>query len=137
MLQLPDIIYSSQRVPIPSVEALCIVLRRLSYPCRWFDLVEEFCHDEAVLSSCFTETIDSLYEKCAEKMTFDARIISLKAENAAQCVHDKISEFNGGKYQGLDRCIGFIDGTLVDLTRPTKHQKQCYNGHHKSHGIKF
>ena len=91
-LQLPDIIYSSQRVPIPSVEALCIVLRRLSYPCRWFEFVEEFFHDEAVLSTCFTETIDLLYQRCAEKLTFDAPMIAHNVEIAARCVHDRIQE---------------------------------------------
>eukprot|EP00033_Pygsuia_biforma_P007133 GCRY01008105.1.p1 GENE.GCRY01008105.1~~GCRY01008105.1.p1 ORF type:complete len:182 (+),score=4.36 GCRY01008105.1:505-1050(+) len=37
-----------------------------------------------------------------------------------------------------ETCWGFIDGTLMQISRPTFHQKEMYNGHRgRHHGIKF
>ena len=35
------------------------------------------------------------------------------------------------------RCIGFIDGTFRPHCRPTRNQRQCYQGYKRMHGIKF
>src|SRR4051794_28192081 len=32
---------------------------------------------------------------------------------------------------------GFIDGTVRPIARPTRHQRQVYNGHKRVHAIKF
>ena len=32
---------------------------------------------------------------------------------------------------------GFIDGTIRAICRPTQHQRLCYSGHKRKHGIKF
>jgi len=37
----------------------------------------------------------------------------------------------------LPNCIGFIDGTVRPLCRPSRHQRQLYNGHKRQHAIKF
>ncbi len=37
----------------------------------------------------------------------------------------------------LDRCIGFIDGTLRGICRPKHHQKLVYSGHKRKHGLKY
>ena len=34
-------------------------------------------------------------------------------------------------------CVGFIDGTLRQIARPSKNQRGVYSGHKKVHGIKF
>lgn len=39
-LRFPDMIYTSQRVPISSIEAFCILLARLAYSIRWIDIDE-------------------------------------------------------------------------------------------------
>jgi hypothetical protein len=38
-LELPEVIINpSHGDRVPVVEGICLVLRRLSYPCHWFDL---------------------------------------------------------------------------------------------------
>ena len=37
----------------------------------------------------------------------------------------------------LPNCVGFIDGTLRAICRPTRHQRIVYNGHKRFHGLKF
>ena len=41
------------------------------------------------------------------------------------------------KGAALDRCFGFIDGTLVRICRPGKNQRIVYNGHKRVLAIKF
>ncbi|XP_023933182.1 tetratricopeptide repeat protein 6-like [Lingula anatina] len=37
----------------------------------------------------------------------------------------------------LKNCVGFVDGTVRPLCRPTFFQRVCYNGHKRVHAIKF
>lgn len=37
----------------------------------------------------------------------------------------------------LDNCIGFIDGTVRAVARPSRHQRMVYNGHKRKHAVKF
>jgi len=38
----------------------------------------------------------------------------------------------------LDRCVGFIDGTALSLSRPGGGlQRACYSGHKRKHALKF
>ena len=34
-------------------------------------------------------------------------------------------------------CVGFIDGTLRPICRPTYYQEVCHNGHKRKHCLKF
>jgi hypothetical protein len=35
------------------------------------------------------------------------------------------------------RCIGFLDGTLRPICRPSRGQRACYNGKDRVHGLKY
>jgi hypothetical protein len=37
----------------------------------------------------------------------------------------------------LDGTVGFIDGTVRGICRPSRHQKRVYNGHKRKHALKF
>ena len=37
----------------------------------------------------------------------------------------------------LTSCIGFIDGTVRQITRPTRNQRHVYSGHKRVHCLKF
>ena len=37
----------------------------------------------------------------------------------------------------LDNCFGFIDGTVLAISRPGKGQRLVYNGHKRVHALKF
>ena len=41
-LQIPDEIVSSQRTVCDGMEGMCILLKRLAYPCRYTDMVPRF-----------------------------------------------------------------------------------------------
>ena len=37
----------------------------------------------------------------------------------------------------LQNCFGFVDGTVLQISRPKINKKTVYNGHKRVHGIKF
>lgn len=37
----------------------------------------------------------------------------------------------------LPNCVAFIDGTVRAVARPSRHQRQVYNGHKRKHSIKY
>lgn len=39
--------------------------------------------------------------------------------------------------QVLQKCFGFVDGTLCRKARPQNHQRVVYKDHKRAHGIKF
>lgn len=43
------------------------------------------------------------------------------------------------KCNGLSNCVGFIDGTVIGIARPSGHlyQRVVYNGHKRKHALKY
>ena len=37
----------------------------------------------------------------------------------------------------LQNCIGFIDGTVRPIARPSQHKRTCYSGHKRTYALKF
>lgn len=126
--QLPDIV-TAQNVRVSSLEAVCFLMRRLSYPCRLKVLTREFGRHHTVLSSLVNTTVHELHDRYQTRLVFDDKMIVLCANASALA----ISESSGC----LECCIGFIDGTVRPICRPKVYQRQCYNGHKRVHSIKF
>ena len=93
-----------------SVTATCIVLRRLAYPCRWVDLELTFGMHSSALSESFWEAIECLYEKRSHLLTiFRSDLLQHRA-----AAYSEVIEARGA---GLNNCVGFIDGTKVQMCR--------------------
>ena len=53
---------------------------------------------------------------------------------------DKLKEYArviARKGAPLKQCIGFVDGTVRAMARPSHDQRQYYNGHKRVHALKF
>ena len=131
VLGVPDTISCYQRSVCSGVEALCILLKRLAYPCRYVDLLPRFARSVPVLCMINNHMIDFLYE------THSHRLLNwnhqLLHPDALQTYTDVISA-NGSP---LRNCFGFVDGTVRAICRPGHHQEMLYNGHKRLHAIKF
>ena len=70
-LQLPDKIqcgmYNDLRVS--SVEALCVILKRLAFPCRYSDMMPRFARPVPQLSMICNETIHWLDSRSRVRLT--------------------------------------------------------------------
>ncbi|XP_028403364.1 uncharacterized protein LOC114526065 [Dendronephthya gigantea] len=94
-------------------------------------MIAMFGRPVAELSMITNEVIDFIYEHHAHRITaWNERLLS--PENL-QIYADKIHT----KGAALTNCFGFVDGTVRPLCRPVQHQRCVYNGHKRTHSIKF
>lgn len=130
-LQIPDTIVCHQRSVCDGIEGLCMVLKRLAYPCRYSDMIPLFARPVPVLSMITNKVIDVIYDLHHHRITdWNPMLLNpRKLDSYAQTIHDKGA--------ALDNCFGFIDGTVRPICRPGENQRMVYNGHKRVHAIKF
>ncbi|KAM7287530.1 beta-galactosidase-1-like protein [Ixodes scapularis] len=131
-LRVPHTIRTAQNVAIPGQEALCILLRRLSYPNRLCDLEGMLGRHSSTLSSATTVVLNHLTS------TFGQLTADLSAHtwlNRASL--DEFSEAVRAKGAPLQNCWGFVDGTARPICRPTEDQRLYFSGHKRVHAIKY
>ena len=130
-IRFPDNFKCYNGVVVDSIEALCICLRRLAYPCRYGDIVNRFARPVSQLSMITNLIIDEIYGRFANRLTsMDQPWLS--SENLrmyADAIH--------AKGAALDTCWGFVDGTVRAICRPKVNQRAVCNGHKRVHTLKF
>ena len=130
-LDIPDEISCYNNVKVSGIEALCILLKRFAYPCRYVDMVLLFARPVPQLSIVANHLTDFLYQRWSHLLTsFNQPWLS---SNNLQIYADAIQAKGGA----LQNCWGFIDGTVRPVARPGNNQRILYNGHKKCHAIKF
>ena len=60
-LQIPDWISCNQQSKAEGTEALCILLKRFAYPCRYIDMVQRFARPVPVLSMVTNKVLDYIF----------------------------------------------------------------------------
>ena len=68
-LQLPPTFHCKQRTSFDSMEGLCMLLKRVSYPCRYSDMIPRFGRPVSVLSLITNHTLDYIYENHGHLIT--------------------------------------------------------------------
>jgi hypothetical protein len=113
------------------MEALCILLRRLAYPNRLADLCFLFPRSPAALSRIHNHVLNDLYDDFGH-------LLRLKPENFSVGDLTLLGEaVHAVTKSEIDTCIGFIDGTVRSICRPTIDQDVVYNGHRRTHALKY
>jgi nuclease HARBI1 len=85
------------------------------------DLVQMFGRSKDAISRIFNYMLDHIYVNFRRVLTWDhERLTPALLENFATAITSKGSPLNN--------CIGFIDGTVRPISRPTKYQRIIYNG---------
>ena len=131
VLQIPPLMKCNQRSVFTGTEGLCMLLKRLAYPCRYSDLIHRFGRPVPVLSMITNEVIDHIYGTHHHKITnWNDDILN---PLALQTYADAIS----AKGAPLANCFGFVDGTVRPISKPGERQRVMYNGHKRVRGIKF
>ncbi|RUA06629.1 MAG: hypothetical protein DSY43_01655 [Gammaproteobacteria bacterium] len=131
MLQIPDSFVCDQGSVSEGMEGLCMLLRRLSYPCRYSDMIPRFARPTPVLSMVTNKALDFIYDEHSHRiMDWNHDILDpAHLQTYANAVY--------AKGAALDNCFGFIDGTVRPIARPDVHQRLVYNGHKRVHALKF
>ena len=68
-LQVPNIFRCSQGTICPGEEGLCLLLRRLCYPCRYRDLIHRFGRPVPELFMITNTVLDWMYDNHAHRLT--------------------------------------------------------------------
>ena len=125
VLQIPNEVKCPQRTPCPGLEALCILLNRLAYPCRYFDMIQRFGRPVPELCMISNQIIDLIFDMHGQRiMQWNPLVLSPdNLQIYAEAIHEKGAP--------LENCFGFIDGTIRPICRPGQHQRLVYNGPQK------
>lgn len=115
----------------PGLTALCVLLRRFAYPCRYWDIMPRFGLSVPQLSMICNEGMNFMYDNWRHLLqTFNQEWLSREnLQQFSNVVHNAGSP--------LDNCWGFVDGTVRRVCRSGRNQRVLYNGHKKVHAIKF
>ena len=131
VLQIPADLVCSEETIFGGLEGLCILPRRLAYPCRYSDLLQRFSRPVPELSIIGNTVKNYVYENHHQTLTNwnQTSLNPAKLEEYAQAISDRGA--------ALKSCFGFIDGTVRPICRPDQNQRVVYDGHKKVHGLKF
>ena len=127
VLQIPESFTCYQRSIASGMGALCILLRRLAYPCRYSDMLPRFGRPVPVLSMVSNQVLDYIYDVHSRRITRWNH--EIHSQQALQLYSDAIA--------ALNNCFGFVEGTVRPICRPGEHQRAVYNGHKRVHALKF
>ena len=131
-LEIPPHFTCAQGSVVGGMEGLCILLKRLTYPCRYSDMMWRFGGRQVPVLSMVTNTVlDYIYDAHHHRITEWNPTILHPA--ALQTYADRIHQMGAP----LQNCFGFIDGTVRPICRPGAMQRVLYNGHKRLHSIKF
>jgi len=123
-----DVRFGYPSYHVDAVECLCIMLRRLASPTRWMDLEELFGRSRSALYAVFLASVDRFVSKWGR----------LLSEWRGDFMRERAPRFAARIEASLDRCVGFIDGTALFVSRPGGGlQRACYSGHKRKHALKF
>ena len=117
----------------PGETALILLLKRLSYPCRYKDLVSMFGLSIPDLAVLFNTAVCHIYQLAA-----------FVVKNLAMWVPE-MEDFGIATAMKADIDVtvcsvfvwGFIDGTVRGVCRPRRGQRSVYNGHKRLHSLKY
>ena len=130
-LQLEEEQIMYNRLKIDTIEAVCVLLKRLTYPCRYSDMVPRFARPVAEMCVINNHMMNLLFDQWGFLLTNFNRHLLLpqRLERYANAVHARGAP--------LSNCWGFVDGTVRPISRPGRDQRVVYNGHKRVHAIKF
>jgi nuclease HARBI1 len=113
-------------------EALCILLSRLTMPTRVEDLEQRFFRSKAAIKKKSYETLECFLRwKSLLVSEFQSDFLLSRAHLYAQKVAEK-------SRNATPHCVGFIDGTLIEIARPPGLiQRATYSGHKRRPGLKW
>jgi nuclease HARBI1 len=130
LFQFEEEVEVNYRYKVSGEECLLILLCRLSYPGRLCQLSRVFHRSKAALSTIFNHALAHVHEKTKHLLTFDPHRLSGEYFN-------RMARLNRTKCPLLPNCIGYIDGTVRPICKPSRDQRVFYNGHKRVHALKF
>lgn len=110
-----------------------LILRRLASSCRWVDIFYLFKKHPSHMSELFWEGLQRFMNARVNLLcgSLRAGFVASRARTYADVVYRKCNV--------LENCIGFLDGTVIEIARPllSGEQLASYNGRKRKNALKF
>ena len=132
VLNIPGKISTCQRTVNSGVDALCILLKRLAFPCQYTDMVPTFGRNETELCLIYNRMLNYVHTQHHHRLQSWSQHFLQPGilQEYANVMHEKGAP--------LEKCFGFIDGAVIEICRPKPiYQHTVYNYHKRVHSIKF
>lgn len=130
-LHIPDRFICSQGTVCNGLEGLCMLLKRLAYPCRYFDMISTFARPVPELCMITNTVLDWMHDNHGFRLT------SWNQPFLSRISLEQYSQAVARKGAPLRNCFGFVDGTVRPICRPGENQRIVYNGHKRVHALKY
>ena len=130
-LQIPHVFICDQRSVADGMEGLCMLLKRLAYPCRYSDMLPRFGRPIPVLCMVSNLVLDYIYDEHHHRVSqWNMDILNPGLlQTYTNAIHHKGAP--------LDNCFGFVDGTVRPIARLGIDQRLVFNGHKRVHSLKY
>jgi hypothetical protein len=130
-LGIPELVITRNRDKCPGFIAFCMVLYKLSAPRRLCDLRDKFGGTKQRCGRIVNHVICFLF------LRFRSKMAGLDLQRMNDAYMQELCSVHFQKNQVMENIWGFIDGTVRPCCRPVRFQEALYNGHKKTHAIKF
>ena len=130
-LDIPGRFVCWQGTVCNGLEGLCLLLKQLAYPCRYFDLISTFARPIPEICMITNTVLDWMYDNHGFRLT------SWNQPFLSRVSLEQYSQAIARKGAPLRNCFGFVDGTVRPICRPGEHQRIVYNGHKRVHALKY
>ena len=112
-LNISDKVVTSQKTVATGIDALCIRLKRLTFPCHYTNRVPLFGRNVIEICLIFNYTLDYIYSQ-HNHLFYSWQHSFLQPSSLQQ-----YADFIHAKCAPLQYCFGFTDGTAIEICRPT------------------
>ena len=131
ILGIPEEIKCYNRLVVDGIEALCILLKRFAYPVRYSDMIPRFGRPVPQYSIITNHVMNLIDQGHGHRLTTFMQPLLSPANllSYAEVIHQADAP--------LEKCWGFVDGTVRPICRPGRQQRILYNGHKRIHSIMF
>ena len=129
LFRIPDPFLTSRRYKLPARKALCVLLFRMSGTRSVIDVSMFFGISPTYVSTIWIELVELLVSLWGNIVRFNKQRMITSREKYALAIRTCGTP--------LKNCLGFIDGTNREISRPSVAQGVFYSGHKHYHSFKF
>ena len=103
-LELPENFKTYNRLSVSRIEGLCILLKRLAYPCRYLEFISRFWRPVPDYCIIFYDVMDRVFDHFSYLLS-DSNLPFLSPHNL-----EEYANAINRKGAALANCFGFMDG---------------------------
>ena len=109
-LRLPQKTICTQGTVSSNIKGLCILLKRLSYPCQFTDMLPIFGRNPTEICLIFNQVLDIIHRNFQHLLNSwnQDMLQPHKLASYAEAIHQKGTL--------LENCFGFVDGTVFRIS---------------------